>query len=336
MDVTIARAVDMTDNQGPDDTLQERENYLKIIFNSVQTGLLIIDPKTHTIFDVNPTAAKMIGTDKSKIIGSICHQFVCPAEAGKCPITHLGQKIDNFERTLLKADGSRIPIIKTVIPITIRGHDYLLESFLDISERKIIEGELQESEAKFKDLAERALVGIYLIQDGTYKYINPKFAEIHGYSVDEMLDILGPIDIVYPEDWPLAEENLRKRLCGESQAIHYEVKHVTKKGDVRSVELYGSRTLYQCRPAVVGTILDNTERKRTEEALHDAKLAADDNRAQYEQVVSMISDIVWSYEVDSHAQFIGSYISPVADKVLGLPDGTIGNSFDKFFFVCSS
>ncbi len=327
----ISGKEDTADSHRSEETLQERENYLKTIFNSVQTGLLIIDPKTHLISDVNPTAAKLIGAERSKIIGSVCHRFVCPSEVGKCPITDLGQKIDNSERVLLKADGSRIPIIKTGIPIKINGCDYLLESFLDISERKLIEEELKESEAKFKDLSERALVGIYLIQDGTYKYVNPKFAEIHGYSVDEMLDILGPIDIVYPDDWPIAEENLRKRLCGESQSIHYEVRHVTKMGDVRSVELYGSRTLYQCRPAVVGTILDTTERKQGEKALHEAKLAAEESRAQYEQVVSMISDVVWSYEVDSQARYIGSYISPVADKMLGLPDGTIQNSFDKYF-----
>ncbi len=180
----ISTETNTIDHHRSNETLRERENYLKTIFNSVQTGLLVIDPETHSIFDVNPKAAELIGLDRSKIIGSVCHQFVCPAEKGRCPITDLGQKIDNSERILLKADGSRIPIIKTGIPITIDGHDYILESFFDISERKILERDLQESETKFRDLAERALVGIYLIQDGIFKYVNPKFAEIHGYSVD--------------------------------------------------------------------------------------------------------------------------------------------------------
>ncbi len=62
-----------------------------------------------------------------------------------------------------------------------------------------------------------------------------------------------------------------------------------------------------------------------------ARQAAEASRAQYEQVVSMISDIVWRYEVDSEGQFVNSYISPVADRLLGLPAGTIGNDFDKYF-----
>jgi PAS domain S-box-containing protein len=76
---------------------------------------------------------------------------------------------------------------------------------------------------------------------------------------------------------------------------------------------------------------DITDRTRVEEALREAKYAAEASKAQYEQIVSMISDIIWSYDVDAQAQPIGSYISPVADRMLGLPDGTIGNSFDKYF-----
>jgi PAS domain S-box-containing protein len=62
-----------------------------------------------------------------------------------------------------------------------------------------------------------------------------------------------------------------------------------------------------------------------------ARQAAEASRTQYEQVVSMISDVVWRFEVDGQGQFVNAYISPVADRLLGLPAGTIGNSFDKYF-----
>jgi len=55
-----------------------------------------------------------------------------------------------------------------VIHITIEDHDYLLESFLDISERKVKESELQESEAKFRDLADRALSGYIFFRTGYF------------------------------------------------------------------------------------------------------------------------------------------------------------------------
>ncbi len=45
----------------------------------------------------------------------------------------------------------------------------------------------------------------------------------------------------------------------------------------------------------------------------------------------MISDIVWRYDVNAKGKHVGSYISPVADRMLGLPDGTIGDSFERYF-----
>ena len=71
--------------------------------------------------------------------------------------------------------------------------------------------------------------------------------------------------------------------------------------------------------------------KRAEEALREAKQAAEASKAEYEQLVSMISDIIWRYDINVQGENIGSYISSVADKLLGLPAGTIGNSFDKYF-----
>ncbi len=52
--------------------------------------------------------------------------------------------------------------------------------------------------------------------------------------------------------------------------------------------------------------------------------------AQYEQAVSMISEIVWRYDVNAKGEHIGSYISPVADRMLGMPSGTIGENFEKY------
>ncbi|MDQ1262118.1 MAG: Hybrid sensory histidine kinase BarA, partial [Euryarchaeota archaeon] len=54
------------------------------------------------------------------------------------------------------------------------------------------------------------------------------------------------------------------------------------------------------------------------------------SKAQYEQAVSMISEIIWRYDVNAQGERIGTYISPVADRMLGLPAGTIGDSFEKY------
>jgi len=55
---------------------------------------------------------------------------------GECPITDLGQEVDNSERVLLRANGESVPILKTVVPITLNGHNYVLDSFVNISDLK--------------------------------------------------------------------------------------------------------------------------------------------------------------------------------------------------------
>jgi PAS domain S-box-containing protein len=112
---------------------------LQAIFEKIQTGVVIIDPETHTILDINPIAVSLIGREKEEIVGHICHQFICPAERGMCPITDLGQVIDNSERTLIVMDGTRIPILKTATCARLGKRDVLIESFVDIRDRKSAE-----------------------------------------------------------------------------------------------------------------------------------------------------------------------------------------------------
>jgi diguanylate cyclase (GGDEF)-like protein/PAS domain S-box-containing protein len=118
------------------EVLSDSEAYLKSIMASIPAGVMVIDVEKHRIIDLNKAASRLIGAPKKRIIGKECHQYVCPAEKGKCPITDLNQVIDNSERVLIDADGGGIPIIKTVVPITFRKRKYLIETFIDITELK--------------------------------------------------------------------------------------------------------------------------------------------------------------------------------------------------------
>jgi PAS domain S-box-containing protein len=108
----------------------------RIVFEKIQTGILIVDPATHTIIDANPIAEAVIGRSRDELIGSTCHEFVCPAKCGECPITDFHKDIHNLERAIINAKGERVPILKTVAKATIGGKEYLIESFIDIIDRK--------------------------------------------------------------------------------------------------------------------------------------------------------------------------------------------------------
>ncbi len=143
-----------------------------------------------------------------------------------------------------------------------------LSSGEDITEQKKIEEQLRESEIRFRALAEESFVGVYIIQNGVFTYVNKKFAEIHGYQVEEIVGKKRPQDFVLPEDIPVVEENIRKRLSGEVDTTHFSFRAMRKDGRTIHVEVYGSKSSIGGNPAVTGTLIDITERIKTEEAIH--------------------------------------------------------------------
>jgi PAS domain S-box-containing protein len=154
-------------------------------------------------------------------------------------------------------------------------------------EQASVAEELKQSEAKFRKLAEKSVVGIYLIQDDLLRYVNPKFAEIFGYEVDEMINRLEATAIVLPEDQPLVEENIRKRISGEVESIHFQFRGIRKDQEIVQVEVYGSRIDHQGRPAVLGTMIDITERIR---AQHDLEKQLTILQGLYDLAVGMIAE----------------------------------------------
>jgi PAS domain S-box-containing protein len=127
---------------------------------------------------------------------------------------------------------------------------------------------LQESEAKFRLLAETATCAIGIYQGDRFRYINPQAAEITGYSVDELLS-MNVERLIHPDHRAQVLGRAQARLRGEAVPARYEVKILTKEGEERWVDFAASVTQYKGRPAIIGTAFDVTERKRAEESLHE-------------------------------------------------------------------
>ncbi|HET7753794.1 MAG TPA: PAS domain S-box protein [Anaeromyxobacteraceae bacterium] len=145
------------------------------------------------------------------------------------------------------------------------GNEALAEHYRrEVVQHRSAAQALRESEALFRDLSERAIVGVYVIQDGRFRYVNPKMGEFFGYAPGEMLGVLAA-DTVHPDDRATMTENVRKRLASEVDAIHYEFRGLRKSGEIFDLEVFGTRTSVGGRPAIVGTLVDVTNRKRAEQ-----------------------------------------------------------------------
>ncbi len=133
-------------------SLRESERHLKSIWDSTPSGIMVIEAETHQIVDINPFALELLNRTKEEVIGQTCHHFICPTEVGQCPITDLNQEIENTERKLVNAAGQKLSILKTVVSYKKKGRRYLLESFIDINDRKQAEQKLKIA----KEEAEKA------------------------------------------------------------------------------------------------------------------------------------------------------------------------------------
>ena len=119
----------------------------------------------------------------------------------------------------------------------------------------------------FRDLAEQCPVGVFLFQDGELKYANPKLAAMHGYTADEMVRVKQK-DLVHPEDLPQLDEHVHKRLSGEPSPKAFIFRGLTKDGGTVHIENYDCRlTISRGHAAIIGTAIDVTERRKTEEEL---------------------------------------------------------------------
>ena len=137
----------------------------------------------------------------------------------------------------------------------------------DITGFKRAEADLREREGLFRALVEQSLAGIYIIQQGRLCYINPCFAHLFGYDSPGALLGVGPLHaLASPQDSERVAE-LVLRCEHEGSDIHARFSALHHGSQALEVELYGRRVDYRGQPAVLGLLLDVTEREQVEQAL---------------------------------------------------------------------
>ncbi|MCP5120745.1 MAG: PAS domain S-box protein, partial [bacterium] len=178
---------DITARKRAEEALREGEALQRLLMDNLSAGVAIVDARTHVIERMNPAAAGLFGAPVEQIEGRVCHRVLSPTPDGCCPITDLGQAVDNADRIMLRADGSSVPVLKSVKRIQIGGEDKLLETFVDITDRKRAEQELAAERRRLADILEGTNVGTWEwnVQTGETT-LNERWAEIIGYTLEEI------------------------------------------------------------------------------------------------------------------------------------------------------
>ena len=262
----IGTMLDVGEQKKTERQLMESEEKFRTLAEASVVGVYIYQDGIYVY--INPRAAEIMGYTVEESLGKLGPKDIVVPEdmpfldieiqkrlSGEVPRMH-------YEVRAIRKDKKRIFCDVYDALITYQGRPAIMGSFVDITSRKEAEEDLKESEQKFRMLTETSLVGVYVLQDYIFKYVNPVAAQMFGYSADEVIDKINPAQIVLPEDLPLVQENIRKRISGELETKHYEFRGITKDKRTVEIEIYGSRILYHGRPAIVGSVIDITDRNR--------------------------------------------------------------------------
>ncbi len=279
---------DITERKAVEEALKKALETTETILRGMPIGVMVVG-RDKKIRRINETALLMMGAMEKDVVGKICHQNMCPAQEGQCPVWDLGNTIDNSERVVLHSSGEQIPVMKTALPMVLDGEEILLETFVDITERKQAEEELRESEERLSRFMESATDGFTLFD-----------AELNLVEINNATMKLFPAG-TKRED--LIGQNVTDLNPTLKKSGRYdEYLKVIKTGEPFFVEdmIPGPKfadTHLSVKAFKVGDGLgiintDITERKRAEEELRRAKEAAEEaSRAKSEFLANMSHEI---------------------------------------------
>ncbi|MET0379729.1 MAG: diguanylate cyclase, partial [Spongiibacteraceae bacterium] len=135
--------------------------------------------------------------------------------------------------------------------------------------------QLQQAEAMFRGLAENSIVGVCIVQEGRFRFVNQTMADMFACTRQHMLDGMRLLDIFVADDHAIIEESIRRREAGEVDSIIYEARGQRSDGTTLDVEIFGSKMLIDGHTATLSVVLDVSTRRAQQRELeylanHDA------------------------------------------------------------------
>lgn len=243
---------------------EEEKNRIESVLNAIGDPVSIQDTSFRVLYQ-NEAHKRFVGAHP----GELCYQAYVNRDSAceKCPVAlafidgdiHTIEKPGSPEKGILSVEITASALKDTQGRI-IAG----IEVVRDLTARRKAEDDLHRAEQKFRSLVEHSLVGIYIFQDGIFPYFNQKAADVFGYTQEEVSTI--PLSgFIVEEDLGTAEQNIQSLLSGETSITHSFLRGRRKDGTIIELETEGAKIDIDGKPAIIGTFLDITGRRKMEE-----------------------------------------------------------------------
>lgn len=253
------------------------------LLEALPVAALISRREDGQVLYANERFGALAGKPPAELVGHVTPDFYYdPAErvALLAALQERGMVQDYEMRGRRLSDGSLIWLSLVIQTVTYQGEAAYLTTLMDITEHKQAEIALAQSESQYRVLAENIQDGVFIIQNAKMIFVNQAFADIVGYTVEEIIG-MEFTQLIAPEDLPKVAESYRRRQAGEPVPPSHEWRMLRKDGVTR-VDVNMTVGLVQLggQVASLGTVKDITERKRVEA-----------ERERYTQQLSVAAEI---------------------------------------------
>jgi PAS domain S-box-containing protein len=261
---------DITERKRAEEAIHESEEKYRSLFDE-SIDAIYITSREGKFLDANQAALELFGYTREELINNINVRklYIHPGDRDKFQqeIERKGS-VRNYPIEFRKKNGTGMNCLLTsTLRVSSDGDILGYQGIIrDVTERKLAEEALRESEKKYSTLVENSLTGIYIDQDEKIVFANNRFAEIYRYPKVQLIGI-ETWRLVHPEDRSLTKQMRARRLSGEDAQSEYEARGLTKDGETIWITRRNARIEYKGRAAILGNIVDITEQKRAEAEL---------------------------------------------------------------------
>jgi PAS domain S-box-containing protein len=258
-----------------EEALRHSQEELKAIFDDARDGIAVLNTQgrvvkvNRRILDIGGYSEQEIVGQRADSLGIVTDERVEELVSAFRRLME-GEDVHPFEVDLTTKSGRRIDVEVHWSGLTIGGQVVGAVAIIrNITDRKLAEEALRESEQKYSTLVEKATDGVFVLQDDECRFANRAFTEIAGYSEEEILR-MPFLEISDPTSRRHVARRYRSRKSGEQVPPVYEANIRRKDGSTREVEVSTAPIQYRGRAADMGIVRDITERRRAERGLQSA------------------------------------------------------------------
>ncbi|MBN2734862.1 MAG: PAS domain S-box protein [Methanomicrobiaceae archaeon] len=278
-DLTGAIAIDVTKTKEAELNLFESEEKYRLLFETANDAIYVGDGEV--CLDCNSKMCQIIGYEKDEIVGHSVADFSPEYQPDKRRsadrVKELiqeslnGEEIEIFDWQAKKKSGEIIDTRVSMNSVKIGSKNHIFLILRDITEEKIYEKALRESETRYRSLVDNSPIGIEIFQDQKIVYASPVLADITSMSIEEILS--RPFsDLVHPDDLKFILELNRRRLEGfDDVQNNYKIRIIDGKGDIKVLDVNVVLIEWNNRPATLNFLLDITEKEKAEDALKESE-----------------------------------------------------------------